>query len=100
MKRAERRMQVRQLTIDVETQRQIARSHSRQPLALIKKHPVASLVISVVALGAVTRIAVATPVSTAIKILGLPLLRQVASNALLMIRQAQQQKSQVCRRVY
>lgn len=91
MKRAERRMQVRQLTIDVENQRQIARSHSRQPLALIKKHPVASLVISVVALGAVTRIAVATPVSTAIKILGLPLLRQVASNALLMIRQAQQQ---------
>lgn len=91
MKRADRRMQIQQLTFDVEKQRQIARTHSRQPLALIKKHPVVTLVISVMALGAATRIAVATPVSTAIKILGLPLLRQVASNALLMIRQTQQE---------
>ncbi|TFH73440.1 hypothetical protein E3V39_09500 [Gammaproteobacteria bacterium LSUCC0112] len=91
MKRADRRMQIQRLTMDVEKQRQIARTLSRQPLALIKKHPVVTLLISVVALGAATRIAVATPVSTAIKILGLPLLRQVASNALLMISQTQQE---------
>lgn len=84
MRRADRQIEILRLTKELENQRQIAITQSQQPLVLINRHPIIMLTVSALAIGAVARLALATPLPTAVKILGIPLLRQVASNALVM----------------
>jgi hypothetical protein len=75
MKRAERCMQILKLTAELEQKRHIARSHSDQPLTLIRQYPGLTMVSSALTLGILTRILLAAPFSSATKLLGIPLVR-------------------------
>lgn len=75
MKRAERCFQILKLTAELEQKRRIAFLNNDQPLALIRKYPAITMVCSALTPGVLTRILLAAPLSSATKLLGIPLLR-------------------------
>lgn len=75
MKRAERCVQILKLTAELEHKRHIACSNSDQPLALIRKYPTITMVGCGLTLGILTRVLLASPLSSATKLLGIPLVR-------------------------
>ncbi|MDO9477410.1 MAG: hypothetical protein Q7L07_11925 [Pseudohongiella sp.] len=92
MRRAERQTQILQLRNELEGQRHSAQELSRQPLALINRHPAITITLSALALGVVTRVALSKSLPTVIKIVGVPLLRQVAIHAWTALQQTRQTK--------
>ncbi len=75
MKRAQRCMQILELTAELEQKRLIARANSDQPLTLIRKYPAITMVSSALTLGFLTRILMALPLSFVTKALSFPLVR-------------------------
>lgn len=77
MTRAQRLSHILKLTADLQQHRDCARSHSNQPLALIKKHPVITMTTSALILGMFTRLVLAAPLSATVKLLGIPVVRSL-----------------------
>ncbi len=92
MRRADRQTQILQLRNVLEVQRHSAQEFSRQPLALINRHPAITITLSALALGVVTKVALSKSLPTVIKIVGVPLLRQVVSLAWMSFQQTRQTK--------
>ena len=87
MKRANRQIQISALERELVRCHELATKASRRPVALMRRHPLLSMLGAVLTVGLLTRGTMATRLPTALKLLGVPVVRKLLVHTLTLYRQ-------------
>lgn len=82
MKRANRVLQIEMRKRDITGRLQAAIDSGKRPLAFVRKYPAISMAVTALAVGIITRVAVAAPLPAPVKVMAIPLIKRFVSHTL------------------